>query len=157
MLKIILIAAALVAGTVAVHAAGSALVLSLLGRQRARPPARLWPMTLVLIEVAWLLLLLHAIEITGWALAYLWAGCLPDLESAVYFSGVTYTTIGYGDVVLPKPWRLYGPLEGATGILVIGLSTGLFFAILVKIFAPQVMNDDQAPTVPASPADRQKQ
>ena len=73
-------------------------------------------------------------EITFWALVYLWAGCLPDAESAFYFSGVTYATIGYGDVVLPKPWRMLGPVEGLTGILMCGLSAGLFFAIVSRIY-----------------------
>jgi hypothetical protein len=73
-------------------------------------------------------------EITLWALVYLWAGCLPDAESAFYFSGASYTTIGYGDVVLAKPWRILGPVEGLTGILMCGLSAGLFFALVSRIY-----------------------
>ena len=67
-------------------------------------------------------------------LFFLWAGCLPDAESAFYFSGVTYATVGYGDVVLQKPWRMLAPVEGLTGILMCGLSTGFFFAVLNKVF-----------------------
>ena len=59
--------------------------------------------------------------------------CLPDAESAFYFSGVTYATIGYGDLVLPEPWRMLGPIEGLTGILMCGLSTGIFFAMINRI------------------------
>jgi Ion channel len=55
---------------------------------------------------------------------------VPDTESAVYLSGVTYTAVGYGDLVLPKPWRMLAPLETLTGILMCGLSTGLFFAVV---------------------------
>lgn len=40
--------------------------------------------------------------------------------------------------VLPKEWRLFGPLEGLTGILMCGLSTGLFFAILSRMTAPRL-------------------
>jgi voltage-gated potassium channel Kch len=36
---------------------------------------------------------------------YLWSDAIPDLASALYFSAVTYTTTGYGDVVLPQQWR----------------------------------------------------
>jgi hypothetical protein len=50
----------------------------------------------------------------------------------LYFSGVTYTSLGYGDLMLPKPWRLLGPLETLTGILMCGLSTGLFFAVVTR-------------------------
>ena len=59
---------------------------------------------------------------------------MPNAEAAFYFSGVTYTTIGYGDVVLLKPWRLLGPIEGFIGILMCGLSTGYFFVVVSHVF-----------------------
>jgi len=59
---------------------------------------------------------------------------MPDLQTAFYFSAVTYTTTGYGDLVLPKEWRVVGGIEALTGILMCGLSTGLFFAVFVKVF-----------------------
>ena len=64
-----------------------------------------------------------------------WQKCLPDAESAFYFSGVTYTTLGYGDVVLPPEWRLLAPLEALAGILMCGLSAGLFFATVTAIYS----------------------
>src|SRR5918993_3708146 len=124
MLFVILIAALLVAGTVALHAAGTAWVLSHLMKSRAQLPTRLWPIAWMLVRVAWLLILIHAGEITLWALFYRWERCLPDFESALYFSAVTYTTIGYGDVVLTRPWRILAAVEGITGILMCGLSAG---------------------------------
>lgn len=136
MLGVLLTAAGLVPGTVAVHAVGTALLLlSYVVKHDARPPTRPWPITWALVAIAWLLRLVHAVEIALWGLFYRWSGCLPDAESAFYFPGVTYTTIGYGDVVLPKPWRILGRVQGATGILMVGLSTGLSFAVLTRIFA----------------------
>ena len=137
MLSIVFIAGAIVAATVAIHAAGLALVLSHVASHDADAPRRLWPTAWLLIKVAWLLLVVHGLEISLWASFYLWEGCLPDAESAFYFSGATYTTIGYGDVVLSKPWRMLGPIEAATGILMFGLSTGLFFAVLSRIYSTQ--------------------
>jgi hypothetical protein len=67
-------------------------------------------------------------------LFYAWKHEMPDLQSAFYFSAVTYTTTGYGDLVLPKQWRLVGGVEALTGILMCGLSTGLFFAVFLKVF-----------------------
>src|SRR6185295_3575745 len=93
-----------------------------------------WPETWLLVSVAWWLLVLHLAEISVWALFYWWQRCLPDAESSFYFSGVTYSTLGYGDLVLPKAWRLLGPVEGLTGILMCGLSTGFFFAVVSKVF-----------------------
>jgi hypothetical protein len=134
MLARILIACVLVAITVAVHAVGFALVLRSLTSSRAVLPAQFWRITWLFIRVTWVLLVIHAVEITVWALFYLWWECLPDAESAFYFSGVTYATIGYGEVVLPKPWRMLAPIEGLTGILMCGLSAGLFVALANRIF-----------------------
>ena len=138
MLAVMFIAAVLVAITVAIHAAGLGVILSHLAKSHALPPTQFWPITLLLIRLTWLLILIHGVEISVWALFYRWEGCLPDAESAFYFSGVTYTTIGYGDVVLPKPWRLLGAIEGVTGILMCGLSAGLFFATVTRIYAPRL-------------------
>lgn len=133
-----LIATLLVAATVIVHAVGFSLILRSLMKSRFGLPTTAWPIARLLMSVTWLLILIHVAEITLWALVYLWTGCLPDAESAFYFSGVTYTTIGYGDLVLPKPWRMLGPVEGLTGILMCGLSAGLFFALVSRIYAPQL-------------------
>jgi hypothetical protein len=133
-IPIIFIAWVLVAITVAVHAAGLALLLSGWARWHALPPTRFWPITWLLIRVTWWLILIHLIGISVWGLFYLWKDCLPDAESAFYFAGVTYTTIGYGDLVLQEPWRMLGPVEGLTGILMCGLSAGIFFAVVSRIF-----------------------
>jgi hypothetical protein len=137
MVQHLLIAAVLVAVTVALHAAGFGLVLSRLLKTRHSPPSRAWPISWLLIRLAWLLILIHVAAITVWALLYWWLQCLPDAESAFYFSGVTYTTLGYGDVVLPDQWRLLAPIEGLTGILMCGLSAGLFFATVARIYLPR--------------------
>jgi hypothetical protein len=134
----LLIACVLVAATVLVHAAGFSLLLRSLMKSRAVPPTQTWPIVWWLIKVTWLLILVHVAEITVWALFYLWGGCLPDAESAFYFSGVSYTTVGYGDLVLAKPWRMLAPLEGLTGILMCGLSASLFFALVSRIYASRV-------------------
>jgi hypothetical protein len=134
----ILAIALLVSLTVIVHAAGFALVLQSLTESRVAPPIQTWPIAWLLIRVTWLLMLIHLAEIALWALVYLWGGCLPDPKSAFYFSGVTYTTVGYGDLVLAKPWRILGPVEGLTGILMCGLSAGLLFAVAHRIYTSRV-------------------
>ena len=98
MLSTILAAFVLVAITMVLHIVGLVTLLVALVRKHAHAPTRFWPMTLLLIQVTWGLVLIHATEIGVWALFFLWAGCLPDAESAFYFSGVTYATVGYGDV-----------------------------------------------------------
>ncbi len=61
---------------------------------------------------------------------------MPTAETAFYFSGVTYTTLGYGDLVLARPWRLLAPMEGLMGVLMCGVSTGYFFVILSRLHQP---------------------
>ena len=65
---------------------------------------------------------------------YAWRGAMPDFTTAAYFSAVTYTTTGYGDLLLPEERRLVGGVEALTGILMCGLSTGMFFAVFSDIF-----------------------
>ncbi len=134
MLAKILMAACLVAITVTIHAAGLGMVLTHVSRFKIGLERRFWPITWLLISIAWLLIVFHLFEIVIWGLFLWWQKCLPDAASSFYFSGVTYATIGYGDVVLPKGWWLFGPAEGLTGILMCGLSTALFFAVVSKIF-----------------------
>jgi len=134
MLSVLAIAVVLVAITVAVHAYGLSFLVPMLGQARAAPPRGHWPITSLLVRIALVLIALHLIEITIWALFFWWEGCLSDAESAFYFSGVTYTTLGYGDVVLIKPWRMLGPIEALSGILMSGLSAGVFFATVTRIY-----------------------
>jgi hypothetical protein len=134
MISVILIGFTLVAATVSVNALGLAALIRLLQRTTTASPQTLWPVTWLLVRTAWALIVIHGIGIALWAAAYLLLGVFPDTESAFYFSGVTYTTVGYGDLVLPPHWRMLGPLEGMTGILMCGLSGAFFFAVVMKTF-----------------------
>jgi hypothetical protein len=128
----ILIVCLLVLVTVAIHAAGFSGLLRAMLRSHAVDKSGFRPVTLLVMGLTCWLLLIHLVEIAVWGLFYFWQGCLPDFETALYFSGVTYTTVGYGDLVLPKPWRMLAPVEAMTGILMCGLSTGLFFALVSR-------------------------
>jgi len=108
-------------------------------QQRMHPiEGRFWPAVWLLICVVGYTIFVHLLQIVVWALFYAWKGGMPDLTTACYFSAVTYTTTGYGDLVLPAQWRLVGGVEALTGIMMCGLSTGFFFAIFTKIFSPRV-------------------
>lgn len=64
---------------------------------------------------------------------YRFTHCFPNAESAFYFSGATYTSVGYGDLVLPIRWRIIAPIESLTGVLMCGLSASAFFALVSRI------------------------
>lgn len=130
MIRQLLIAWCLMASNVAIHASGVIGALTWLRRKDAQSLRQSW--TWLFVGVAGWVILLHVTEIMAWALVYTWRGAMPDLASAMYFSAVTYTTTGYGDVVLPQSWRLVGAVEALTGILMCGWSTGFFFAVLSR-------------------------
>ena len=123
----------LMALCVAIHAAGVSWALRGL-RRRPRPAPRFWTITRLFVFVSVWIVLLHLTQISVWAMFYVWRDAMPDLPSALYFSAVTYTTTGYGDLVLPEGWRLLGAVEALTGILMCGWSTGFFFAIMNRVY-----------------------
>jgi hypothetical protein len=127
------IAFTLMALCVVIHATGVTAALRW-GREKRELPHRYWPLTWLYICIAAWIILLHLLEITAWALYYVWRGALDDMQAALYFSAVTYTTTGYGDLVLPEEWRLLGGVEALTGILMCGWSTGFFFAVVSRTY-----------------------
>jgi hypothetical protein len=132
MMSQLLIAWCLMGSSVVVHAYGVTSALHWLRREAA--VGRVVPTTWLFVQLAGWIILLHIVEITVWALAYAVMGAMPDLQAALYFSAVTYTTTGYGDLVLPERWRLVGAVEALTGILMCGWSTGFFFAVVTRMF-----------------------
>jgi hypothetical protein len=134
MLSKLLIAFLLMAACVAIHGMGLVRILQTVNAKSIPIAPGFWPATQRLIYIAGWTLILHLLQIISWALLYAFRGALPDFTTAAYFSAVTYTTTGYGDIVLPEEWRLVGGIEALTGILMCGLSTGMFFAIFSRIF-----------------------
>lgn len=134
MLAKLLSAWGLMALCVTIHVMGLIAPLRWIKPRAAALEGRFWLATWFIVRVAGWMLLLHVTQIALWAFHYAWSGALPDLASAFYFSAVTYTTTGYGDIVLSKEWRLVGGVEALTGILMCGLSTALFFAVFTKLF-----------------------
>jgi len=75
----------------------------------------------------------HLVEIGVWAVVFIVCGEFSEFGVAYYHSAVNYTTLGYGDVIMTASWKFLGPFEGATGMLMFGLSTALIFAIIQRI------------------------
>ncbi len=63
---------------------------------------------------------LHGFEIWLYAALYVALRALPDLETAVYFSIITFSTIGYDDEGMAIAWRLVSAIEGMNGVLLMG-------------------------------------
>ncbi len=91
---------------------------------------------LVSTFTAWMLIG-AVLEALIWALFYLYnpqITALPDLETALYFSVVTFASVGYGDVVLTGDWRLLAAVEGANGVIIFGWTTALIFYVIQQVY-----------------------
>ena len=78
----------------------------------------------MVINIIMLLLVLGNMgQIAIWALVYVWLGEFSEFATAFYHSGVNFTSLGYGDIVMSESRRLLGPLQSVNGVLMIGIST----------------------------------
>ncbi len=87
------------------------------------------------------LFLFTLFEALLWALVYLRVGAIQETEAALYFSMVTYTTLGYGDITLDSNWRVLASFEAANGILIFGWSTALVVAYLQRLVSYRHAHD----------------
>ena len=81
------------------------------------------------------IIVLHGIEIWGFALLYLALDAIQTLEEALYFSTISYSTVGYNDTHIGDDWRLLGAFESILGMILLGWSTAFFFRMLDRIDA----------------------
>jgi len=142
MVKIILIGFGLVTATIAIHSVGIFGLMRFLLRKFTgrnglwRPGER----GMVFVVTAITLLALHFLEIILWATNFLvlhHIENITDLETAVYFSLVTFTTLGYGDITLEPGFRILAGIEAMNGVFLFGWSTALFFAVVQRVWSPQ--------------------
>ena len=146
MLRISLIGAVIVALTVVIHAVGTTLWIRRIGRRYA--DEQFWQSRMaiaILIRTVLVLIALHTIEIMLWAGSYLLLtpdSELASFEQAVYFSFVTFTTLGYGDITLSEGWRILSGIEALNGILLIGWTTAMLFAVVQRMWRGLAANNN---------------
>ena len=96
-----------------------------------------------ILGIALLALLLSAlVQISLWAGAFMLFGEFTDYEAAYYHSAVNFTTLGYGDIVMSRRWRLLGPLEAVNGSLMLSLSAAILFTILGRLTEARAPRND---------------
>jgi len=95
-----------------------------------------WRTIFIQFSVLMIVLMLgNIVQITFWALIYRVLGAFDDIQTAWYFSGVTFTSLGYGDVVLKDRMRMLAPLQAANGLMMFGITTTMFFAAVQRAIA----------------------
>ena len=146
MLVRFLIGIALVFGTTLIHLACTLMVVRWV-RGVTRRHASVHTLTLrgaVLGGLVMLMSLAAYLESVLWAGFYVIVGALPTFSEAVYFSLVTFTTLGYGDVTLSEEWRILAALEAANGIMMFGWTTAIIVAVFRRLLSDSVADDNQA-------------
>ena len=93
-----------------------------------------WIQTISLLSTVMLLMILgNFVQTAIWAGLFVTLGEFSDFSRALYYSGVNFSTLGYGDIVMSERWRLLGPLEATNGILMLGVSTAVMTAAVIDL------------------------
>lgn len=94
---------------------------------------RMWKIPILMMTVLCLFASI-VVAIWVWAILFYFAGAFASFEESLYFSTTSLTTLGYGDLVLGKDWRLLGSIEAANGMLLFGWSTAFIFEVVSKLY-----------------------
>ena len=129
------IAAFMMVVTTAIHAVG--MVLALHAIQKYEGESSKHPRLSRIYRVSGIILLMFLasiMEVLVWASTFLALNAIQGLEKALYFSMVTFTTLGYGEIVLDEQWRLLASFEAANGIIMFGWSTAIVIAVVQNVY-----------------------
>jgi hypothetical protein len=126
---------ALMIGTVVVHSGAMVLIMKR-GRDQARsnPPTTMWYKIGRVSSSVLIVFFATLIEAAIWAVTYIALQAVDTFEAALYFSMVTFTTLGYGDVTLDDSWRLLSSIQAANGVIMFGWTTALVTAVLQRLY-----------------------
>lgn len=133
MLLQLIFATIMVVTIAVVHLVGLAvLTRSLRSHSRLFRKLQIMPLTLLLGATVGIIAI-HTVEIWAYAAVYMQLGAFSHFEEALYYSTETYASIGYGDVLMPHDWRIFGAIEGAAGIIMLGWSTAYLVSLLTQL------------------------
>lgn len=135
MLLKIAICAVMIVATTAIHAWGMIAAMRIVRSKGWRWTRRLYQFNAYRVGgIVFLMFLVSLVEVLIWAVLYLALNAIEGFEKALYFSMVTYTTLGYGDVLLDEQWRLLASFEAANGIIMFGWTTAIVIAAVQHVY-----------------------
>ena len=122
--------------TTVIHASGMVIAIDLLKMTHVNRWGRASKLTRLTVVGSLVLMMFVAclVEAAVWGTIYVAVGAIEGFEPAMYFSMVTYTTLGYGDVVLEGQWRLLGSFEAANGIIMFGWTTAIIVTAVHRVY-----------------------
>ena len=121
--------------TMLIHMTGLIVLMAFMRARSGglRPHENMFGQAGFIMLIVFGLFAIHAVEIWAYALLYLGFGEFDTLESSLYFATSTFTTLGYGDVILGPGWRLVAAIEGFNGFLLIGWSTAFLVSVISRL------------------------
>ncbi|MCP4315575.1 MAG: two pore domain potassium channel family protein [Hyphomicrobiales bacterium] len=134
MLNNILLGTIVVSLTVVVHTFGLIGVANIMNRVAGHHPIHEFRSKVIsMVVLVHGLLAVHSVEIWMWAAVYALTDAVNNFADAIYFSAITFSTLGYGDAILEDKWRLLAGMEGLSGFVLIGWSTAYLVAASTRI------------------------
>ena len=131
MLMPLLVATGVLLVSLLLYGATTDLIVRMFARMnRKEDHLGFWKIVAVLMIVTLITAAAHLGAIALWTTALLMTGEISTFEKACYLSAQNYTALGYGDIILSERWRMLGPLEAINGLLLVGLSTAVMFAVM---------------------------
>jgi Ion channel len=131
------LASTMVVLTVIIHFLGLVVLIRLM--ERHGPSVNHWHrvtrQSLLLVMAVLGIVVLHTLEIWTYATLFMLLNVFDTLEPALYFSTVSFTSLGYGDLVLGPQWRILGAIEAANGLILFGWSTAFLMSLMGKLRA----------------------
>jgi hypothetical protein len=129
------VATFMVAVTTLIHFFGLLLLTRVMSRahMRLRTHEGPWRQAGMILLVVFGVFALHTTQIWVYALAFQSLGEFQTFEEALYFSTVSFSTLGYGDLTLSVSWRVMGAIEAANGLILIAWSTAFLFCVTTRL------------------------
>jgi hypothetical protein len=140
----IAIGSALLIMTVIIHSTFTLMAVSVFGGGRLERMNRRWirmAAVAALVLVMFFVTLIHA---SAWAATYVVVDAIQGFEEALYFSMVTFTTLGYGDITLAESWRLLAAFEAANGCIMFGWTTAIIVAVIQSFINQRQLQNRRA-------------
>lgn len=148
--------AALVLFSTALHGAATAFLVHLVVRMGAHTPSghtlfiRVFSVPMIVL----FLLCVGVAEAALWAWYYWQTGYIPQFSESIYFSLITMTTVGYGDITLQGPGRVISGIQAALGIVLFGWTTSIIFSAVQTIQRVYLSSQDPSPDTGSRAATR---
>jgi hypothetical protein len=145
-LSSLLVGLAATLGTILIHGFVVHTIVMTLRRnlQRGLLGMRIWLNLTFVMSATLIALAGHLMAIALWAFALNLCGAVADISAAIYSSAGSYTTSG-SDIVLPPRWKLLGPFEAVSGMLMFGITTALIFTVIQRLIHARLQGADNVP------------